>query len=388
MTNNYISKRVEELPFSGIRKFFDVASTMDDVVSLGVGEPDFLTPWIIREEAIYSIENRRTNYSSNAGLLELRQSISKYTEETIGVSYDPESEVVVTVGASEGIDIALRTILEPNDEVLIVEPCYVSYMPCVVLAGGVPVSVSTKAENGFTVTKEDIEAKITNKTRAIIFCYPNNPTGAVITKQELIELSELFIKHDIIVISDEIYSELTYDDNVHSSIAALPNMFDRTIVINGFSKSFSMTGWRLGYALAPKSLMAHMIKVHQYIIMCAPTISQYAGIEALKNAREDVERMRDDYSNRRLFLVDGIRKLGLDVNTPGGAFYVFPSIKSTKYNSDDFCNELLYKERLAVVPGSAFGECGEGFIRCSYAYKKESLAKSLERLDKFLHSLK
>ncbi len=387
MINNFVTKKVEELPFSGIRKFFDVASTMEDVISLGVGEPDFLTPWSIREEAIYTIENKRTNYSSNAGIYELRVEIANYIEETIGVSYNPDSEICVTVGASEGIDITLRTILNIGDEVLIVEPCYVSYMPCVVLAGGVAVPVATKAENGFRVTREDLESKITDKTKAIIICYPNNPTGAIISKKDLQEIADLCIEKNLLVISDEIYSELTYDGNTHSSIASLPNMFDRTVVINGFSKSFSMTGWRLGYVLAPKDLMKHMIKVHQYIIMCAPTISQHAALEGLKSAREDVEKMKDDYSNRRLFLVDGLRKLGLDVNTPGGAFYVFPSIEKTNLKSEDFCQELLYKERLAVVPGSAFGDCGEGFIRCSYAYKKESLIKSLERMDKFLQSL-
>ncbi len=386
--NKFISNRVNELRFSGIRKFFDVAATMDDVVSLGVGEPDFLTPWAIREEAIYSIESRRTNYSSNAGLIELRREISKYTEETIGVTYNPDNEICVTVGASEGIDITLRTILNPGDEVLIVEPCYVSYLPCVVLAGGVPVSVKTSAENGFKVTKEDIECKITNKTKAILISYPNNPTGAIATKKDLEEIAEVIIKHDLFVISDEIYAELTYDEQQHFSIANLPGMFERTVVLNGFSKSFSMTGWRLGYAMGPKEVMSHMIKVHQYVIMCAPTISQYAGIEALKHAREDVEKMRFEYSKRRLFLVDGLKKLGLDVNTPGGAFYVFPSIKNTNLKSDDFCEKLLYQERLAVVPGSAFGDCGEGFVRCSYAYKQDSLALALERMDKFLFSLK
>ncbi len=387
MINNFVTKKVEELPFSGIRKFFDVASTMEDVISLGVGEPDFLTPWVIREEAIYTIENKRTNYSSNAGIYELRVEIAKYIEETIGVSYSPDSEICVTVGASEGIDITLRTILNYGDEVLIVEPCYVSYMPCVVLAGGVAVPVSTKAENGFRVTREDLESKITDKTRAIIICYPNNPTGAIISKNDLESIANLCIEKNLLVISDEIYSELTYDGNTHCSIASLPNMFDRTVVINGFSKSFSMTGWRLGYVLAPKELMMHMIKVHQYIIMCAPTISQHAALEGLKSAREDVEKMRDDYSNRRLFLVDGLKKLGLDVNTPGGAFYVFPSIKNTNLSSDDFCHDLLYKQRLAVVPGTSFGACGEGFIRCSYAYKKDSLINSLDRMDKFLQSL-
>ncbi len=387
MTNKFVSKSVNELPFSGIRKFFDVASTMEDVVSLGVGEPDFLTPWIVREEAIYTLEKRRTNYTSNAGLLELRQEISKYTLETIGVEYNPESEIVITVGASEGIDITLRTVLEPNDEVLIVEPCYVSYMPCVVLAGGVPISVSSKAENGFIVKKEDIEKKITNKTKVIIISYPNNPTGAIINIEELKEIAQLAIKYDLLVISDEIYSELTYDLNTHYSIASLPNMLERTVIINGFSKSFSMTGWRLGYVIAPKYLMKHMIKVHQYIIMCAPTISQYAGLEALKNGRDEVEKMRDEYSKRRLFLTQGLKSLGLDVQMPKGAFYVFPSIKNTKLSSDSFCNKLLYEQKLAVVPGNAFGDSGEGFIRCSYAYKKESLEKSLERMDKFLQSL-
>ncbi len=388
MMNEFISDKVRGLHFSGIRKFFDVAATMEDVVSLGVGEPDFLTPWTIREEAMYSIESRRTNYSSNAGLYELRKEISKYTEETIGVTYNPDNEICVTVGASEGIDIALRTILNPNDEVLIVEPCYVSYVPCVVLAGGVPVSVVTRAEKGFKVTKEDIEAKITDKTKAILISYPNNPTGATVSKKDLEEIAEVIIKHNLFVISDEIYAELTYDEMEHFSIAQLPGMFERTVVLNGFSKSFSMTGWRLGYAMAPKEIMEHMIKVHQYIIMCAPTISQYAGIEALKNAREDVERMRYEYANRRMFLVEGLRKLGLDVNTPGGAFYVFPSIEKTKLTSEEFCEKLLYQERLAVVPGNAFGDCGEGFVRCSYAYKQESLAKALERMDKFLQAVK
>lgn len=387
MTDKYIAKHVKDLPFSGIRKFFDVASTMEDVVSLGVGEPDFLTPWVIREEAMYSIEHKRTNYSSNAGMLELRREISNYLTETIEVTYNPDTEIVVTVGASESIDIALRTLLNPQDEVLLVEPCYVSYMPCVVLAGGVPVSVSTSADNGFKVKKEDIVSKITDKTRVIIISYPNNPTGAIMEKSELEEIAKVCIEHDLIVISDEIYSELTYDFKQHVSIASLPNMFDRTIVINGFSKAFSMTGWRLGYACGPKDILQNMIKVHQYIIMCAPTISQYAGIEALKNAREDVEIMREEYSDRRLFLVDGFRKLGLATNMPHGAFYVFPSIANTGLSSEDFCNNLLYKNRLAVVPGNAFGACGEGFIRCSYAYKKESLIKSLDRLDSFLQSL-
>ncbi len=386
--NKFISSRVNDLQFSGIRKFFDVAATMEDVVSLGVGEPDFLTPWTIREEAIYSLEKRRTNYSSNAGLYELRKEISKYTEETIGVTYNPDNEICVTVGGSEGIDITLRTILDIGDEVLVVEPSYVSYVPCIVLAGGVAVSVTTSAENGFKVTKEDIESKITSKTKAILISYPNNPTGAIATKKDLEEIAEVIIKHDLFVISDEIYAELTYDENVHFSIAQLPGMFERTVVLNGFSKSFSMTGWRLGYAMGPKDIMAHMVKVHQYVIMCAPTISQYAGIEALKNARDEVEKMRYEYSNRRLFLVDGLRKLGLNVNMPEGAFYVFPSIEKTNLKSEEFCEKLLFQERLAVVPGNAFGESGEGFVRCSYAYKQESLAKALERMDKFLNSLK
>lgn len=387
MTDKYIAKHVKDLPFSGIRKFFDVASTMEDVISLGVGEPDFYTPWVIREEAMYSIEHKRTNYSSNAGMLELRREISNYLTDTIDVTYNPDTEIVVTVGASESIDIALRTLLNPQDEVLLVEPCYVSYMPCVVLAGGVPVSVSTSAENGFKVKKDDIVSKITDKTRVIIISYPNNPTGAIMEKDELEEIAKVCIEHDLIVISDEIYSELTYDFKKHVSISSLPNMFDRTIVINGFSKAFSMTGWRLGYACGPKDILQNMIKVHQYIIMCAPTISQYAGIEALRNAREEVEKMREEYSERRLFLVDGFRKLGLVTNMPNGAFYVFPSISNTGMSSEDFCNDLLYKNRLAVVPGNAFGACGEGFIRCSYAYKKDSLVKSLDRLDSFLQSL-
>lgn len=389
MSKQYIAKSIEKMPTSGIRKFFDVVSTMEGVISLGVGEPDFETPWHVREEAITSIEKGKTAYTSNQGMIPLRQAIADYLYEKYDIKYDAEKEVLITVGASEGIDLALRAICEIGDEVLVVEPSYVSYKPCVVMAGGVPVPLTTKEENDFRLTVSDIEEKITDKTKAIILPYPNNPTGAIMEKKDLEAISDIIIKNDLVVISDEIYGELTYGRK-HVSIASLPGMHERTIVLNGFSKAFAMTGWRLGYAAAPKPFIKQMTKIHQYIIMCAPTMSQYAGLEALtsEEREEDIYIMREAYDERRRVMVDGFRNMGLSCFEPMGAFYVFPCIKSTGLTSEEFCERLLYEENVAVVPGTAFGECGEGFIRCSYAYSIESIKGALERIEKFVKRIK
>lgn len=389
MSKKYIANNIASMPTSGIRKFFDIVSTMEDVVSLGVGEPDFETPWHVREEAISSIEKGRTAYTSNQGMINLRQAISDYLYNKYNIKYDAESEVLVTVGASEGIDLSLRAICNSGDEILVVEPSYVSYKPCIVMAGGVPVVVETKEENDFRLTVDDIKEKITDKAKAIIFPYPNNPTGAIMEKKDLEAIADIIIENDLIVISDEIYSELTYDGH-HVSIASLPNMWDRTIVLNGFSKSFAMTGWRLGYAVAPKKFIEQMTKIHQYIIMCAPTMSQYAGLDALTNEYrdEDIDIMRESYNERRKVMVEGFRKIGLSCFEPKGAFYVFPCIKSTGLTSEEFCEKLLYDEKVAVVPGTAFGECGEGFIRCSYAYSVDSIRLALERIGRFVNKIR
>ena len=389
MSKKYIANNIASMPTSGIRKFFDIVSTMEDVVSLGVGEPDFETPWHVREEAISSIEKGRTAYTSNQGMINLRQAISDYLYNKYNIKYDAESEVLVTVGASEGIDLSLRAICNSGDEILVVEPSYVSYKPCIVMAGGVPVVVETKEENDFRLTVDDIKEKITDKTKAIIFPYPNNPTGAIMEKKDLEAIADIIIENDLIVISDEIYSELTYDGH-HVSIASLPNMWDRTIVLNGFSKSFAMTGWRLGYAVAPKKFIEQMTKIHQYIIMCAPTMSQDAGLDALTNEYrdEDIDIMRESYNERRKVMVEGFRKMGLSCFEPKGAFYVFPCIKSTGLTSEEFCEKLLYEEKVAVVPGTAFGECGEGFIRCSYAYSVDSIRLALERIERFVNKIR
>lgn len=388
MRTSYIAKHINTMPVSGIRKFFDVASTMKDVISLGVGEPDFETPWNVREAAISSLEKGKTAYTSNQGLMELREEISNYLEKRFSVSYCPDKEIVVTVGASEGIDIALRSIIDPGDEVLVAEPAYVSYKPCVNMCGGVPVVISTKAENNFRLTAEELRGAITNKTKALIISYPNNPTGAIMEKSDLEEISKVIIENDIIVISDEIYGELTYGRD-HVSIASILGMKERTILLNGFSKAFAMTGWRLGYAAGPEEIIKNMIKIHQYIIMCAPTMSQYAGIEALRgeDSMEDVQVMREAYDERRNVMVNGFRNMGLSCFEPLGAFYVFPSIKETGLNSVDFCEKLLYGENVAVVPGNAFGESGEGFIRCSYAYSIDNINKALSRIEKFVNKL-
>ncbi|MEA5083401.1 MAG: aminotransferase class I/II-fold pyridoxal phosphate-dependent enzyme [Lachnospiraceae bacterium] len=383
--SKYIANNINKMPSSGIREFFDVANMMEDAISLGVGEPDFETPWHVREAAISSIEKGITSYSSNTGMMELRVAIADYLEEKIDSKYSPEHQILVTVGASEGIDIALRAIIDPGDEILVVEPSYVSYKPCVTMCGGVAVPIVTKAEDEFRLTPQELEDGITKKTKAIILPYPNNPTGGIMEMDDLAAISKIIIEHDLLVISDEIYSELTYGTR-HASIASLPGMYERTIILNGFSKAFAMTGWRLGYAVGPEELIFSMNKIHQYIAMCAPTPSQFAGIEALvsKFRDDEVSAMRDAYDERRKLMVSRFREMGLDCFEPRGAFYVFPSIQKTGMSSKDFCKELLYDQKVAVVPGTAFGECGEGFIRCSYAYSIEDIKIALERIEIFV----
>ena len=385
---NPLSDTIVTIKPSGIRKFFDIVSEMEDAISLGVGEPDFDTPWHIRDEGIYSLEKGRTFYTSNAGLKQLREEIAHYLRRRYQVSYDPLHEIMITVGGSEAIDIALRAMVNPGDEVLIPQPSYVSYEPCAVLAGAKPVIIPLKAENEFRLTPEELENAITDKTKVLIFPYPNNPTGAVMRREHLKALSEVIIRHDLIVLSDEIYSELTYGGEPHVSIASLPGMKERTIVINGFSKTYAMTGWRMGYAAGPKEIISPMTKLHQYGIMSAPTMSQYAAIEALKNGDDDIAEMRDQYDMRRRLIVDGLNRLGLTCFEPEGAFYVFPSIQSTGMTSDEFCERLIYDKHVAVVPGSAFGACGEGFVRISYAYSIKHLAEALNRIGAFLKELK
>ena len=383
--NKFLAESIKNMPSSGIRKFFDVANMMENAISLGVGEPDFETPWHVREAAISSLEKGHTSYSSNTGMLELREAVSDYLDEKYSTKYDPKTQIVITIGASEGIDIALRAIINPGDEILVVEPSYVSYKPCISMCGGVPVPVITYEENDFRVTPEEIESKITPKTKAIILPYPNNPTGGIMEIDDLAAISKVIIEHDLFVISDEIYSELTYGTK-HVSIAFLPGMYERTVVLNGFSKAFAMTGWRLGFACGPEEMIFNMNKIHQYIAMCAPTPSQYAGIEALTSEQreEDIAVMRDAYDERRRVMVDGFRQMGLSCFEPRGAFYVFPSIKKTGMTSDEFCEKLLFSEKVAVVPGTAFGECGEGFIRCSYAYSIENIERALYRIWSFV----
>jgi len=383
----YVAKTIAGLPGSGIRKFFDIAAGMEGVVSLGVGEPDFVTPWHIREEAIFSLERRRTMYTENAGRLELRREISRYMHERFGLGYDAGAQVLVTVGASEGIDLAIRAIVNPGDEVLVAEPCFVSYKPCVTMAGGVPVPVPTYEENNFKVTAEDIKAKITPRTKAVMLSYPNNPTGAILESQELEAIAGVLRDRDIVVISDEIYAELTYGDARHVSIASLPGMYEKTIVLNGFSKAFAMTGWRLGWACGPAEIIAAMTKIHQYIIMCAPTTAQYGGLEALRNGLGDVKDMRKEYDARRRFMLAGLREMGMACFEAKGAFYLFPSIKKFGMGSEEFCDRLLREQKLAVVPGTAFGACGEGHVRCSYAYSIESLREALRRMKGFVAML-
>ncbi len=383
---NPLSKTVVEIKPSGIRKFFDIVSEMKDAISLGVGEPDFDTPWHIREEGIYSLEKGRTFYTSNAGLKELKVEIAKYLERKFELHYDYNGEVLVTVGGSEGIDVALRAMLDPGDEVLIPEPCYVSYVPCVKLAGGVPVTIDLKAENEFRLTKQEVLDALTDKTKILVLTFPNNPTGSIMTKEDLEDIAEVVKEKDLFVISDEIYAELTYGTK-HVSIASLPGMKERTIVINGFSKAFAMTGWRLGYATGPKEIIAQMTKIHQFAIMCAPTTSQYAAVEALRHGDNDVEMMREAYDQRRRFLVDRFEKMGLDCFEPFGAFYIFPSIQKFGMTSEEFATRLLQEEKVAVVPGDAFGKCGEGFLRISYAYSIDNLKVALDRMENFIKRL-
>lgn len=380
--SNLLSPTVTNLPPSGIRKLFNVVNEMEDVVSLGVGEPDFDTPMNVREAGILSLETGHTHYTANAGLLELRMEICRYLERKYSLSYN-EDEVFVTVGGSEAIDAALRTIICPGDEILIPEPSFVCYKPLTVLAGGVPVPIATKAENNFRITVEDIKAAVTPKTKALVLPYPNNPTGAILEKNDLSEIADYLKGTNILCLTDEIYSELNYTNEGHISIASFDKMKERTIYINGFSKAFAMTGWRLGYVCAPKEIIKPMLKVHQYAIMCSPTTSQYAAVEALKNCDRAVEQMRDEYNMRRRLMVSGFRNMGFDCFEPLGAFYVFPDIRKTKMTSDRFCETLLKEQRVAVVSGSAFGESGEGFIRCSYAYSVKNITKALDRIKKF-----
>ena len=387
MTRNPLSKKAVSLAPSGIRKFFDIVSEMEDAISLGVGEPDFDTPWRVREEGIYSLERGRTFYTSNAGLKELKLEISRYLARTIQVDYDYSREVLVTVGGSEAIDLAFRAMLDPGDEVLIPQPSYVSYLPCAVLADGVPVTIPLQHENSFKLTREELEAAITPRTKILVLPFPNNPTGAVMTREDLEPIAQAVMEHDLYVVSDEIYSELTYSGQ-HCSIASLPGMRDRTLVINGFSKGFAMTGWRLGYICGPAPIVEQMTKIHQYAIMCAPTTSQYAAVEALRNCGRDVEQMRESYNQRRRFLMNEFRKMGLQCFEPYGAFYAFPSIREFGMTSEEFATRLLQEEKVAVVPGTAFGDCGEGFLRISYAYSLADLKEALGRLEKFVSRLR
>ncbi len=383
-----LSQTVQEVKFSGIRKFFDIASTVENVISLSVGEPDFKTPWAIRKEAIKTLEKGKTAYTANSGLIQLREAIAGYIHRKIGISYDPKSEIIVTVGGSEAIDCAFRAICNPGDEVIIPEPSFVCYDPLVRMAGGVPVIVETKAEKNFKLTPEDLEGKITDKTKALVLPFPNNPTGAVMHRSDLEKIADIIRDKDIFVISDEIYSELTYGDERHVSIAEIEGMKERTILINGFSKAFSMTGWRMGYFAAPKPVTTQMLKIHQYAIMCSPTVSQYAAVIAMTDCDEEVRRMKDEYNARRRFVVKGFNDMGLECFEPEGAFYAFPCIKSTGLTSEEFCKRLLNSKKVAIVPGDAFGASGEGFVRVSYAYSLAHLNTALQRIEEFLRELK
>ena len=381
---NPLSKTIQDIKPSGIRKFFDIVSEMPEAISLGVGEPDFDTPWHIREEGIYSLEKGKTFYTSNSGLMELREEISAWYSRKYNVTYDAKSEILLTVGGSEGIDVALRAMLDPGDEVIVPEPCYVSYVPCIQLTGGVPKIIELKNENEFRLTPQELLDAITDKTKILILAFPSNPTGAIMTKEDLEPIAKICQEKDIFVISDEIYSELTYGNASHCSIASLPGMRERTIVINGFSKAYAMTGWRLGYAMAPAVIAGQMTKIHQFAIMCAPTTSQYAAISAIKNGDEDIAKMRESYNQRRRYLLNEFKEMGLPCFEPRGAFYVFPCISKLGMTSEEFATKLLEEEKLAVVPGTAFGDCGEGFIRISYAYSLEELKEAIGRIKAFL----
>ena len=381
-----LSRLVRELPQSGIRRFFDIAAQMEDVISLSIGEPDFLTPWAIREAAIYSLERGQTTYTSNLGILELRELIARQLNLLYGLRYNPKDEVLVTVGVSEGMDLAMRAILDPGDEVLVPEPCYVSYKPCVSLAGGVPIGILTTMENEFRVTVEQLEAALTPRTRAIVLGYPSNPTGAIMPREQLQPIVDFAAQHNLYLISDEIYDRLTYD-GVHVSVATLPGAWDRTILLNGFSKAYAMTGWRLGYVCAPAPILAALLKIHTYTIMCAPATGQKAAIEALKSGEPAVRDMVGQYNQRRRLIVDGLNHAGLDCHLPQGAFYAFPSIRRTGLTSEEFAERLLFEEHVAVVPGTAFGLGGEGHIRCSYATSLAKIEEALHRIGRFVRKL-
>ena len=385
--NQRLSNRVQSIKPSGIRRFFDLASTMDNIISLGVGEPDFVTPWNVREASIASMEQGYTAYTANAGIIELREEISNYMKNRFEVSYNPKTEVLVTVGASEAIDVAIRAIIDPGDEVIVVEPSFVSYAPIVTLAGGIPVSIGTNKQDDFKLTPSQIEKVVTEKTKAIMLCFPNNPTGSVMTKEDLEEIALVVEKYDLLVLSDEIYAELSYDTE-HYCFARLQGMRERTIVLSGFSKAFAMTGWRLGYAVGPEDIISAMLKIHQYTMMCASTPSQYGALEALRNGMDDVRKMVQSYRQRRNYFIKSFAEIGLACHTPGGAFYAFPSISETGFTSEEFAEKLLMEERVAVVPGNVFGEGGEGHIRCSYATSMENLEEAIKRIDRFLQKYK
>ena len=388
MSHRFINQKVQAIQPSGIRKFFDIANEIEDVISLGVGEPDFDTPWHVREEGIYTLQKGRTFYTANRGLMELRTEISNYIARNHAVQYNPATQVLVTIGGSEAIDLALRACLEPGDEVIYHEPCYVSYLPCITLADGVPVPIPLKEANDFRLTAEELEAAITPKSKALILSFPNNPTGAVMTKEDLEAIAEVIVRHDLLVITDEIYSELSYTGKKHYSLIDLPGMVERTIYINGFSKAYAMTGWRLGYCCGPEEILAQMVKIHQFAIMAAPTMSQYAGTMALKNGASDVEMMRDSYNQRRRYLMAELERLGIPCFEPFGAFYIFPNISQFGLSSEEFATRLIREHKVAVVPGSAFGQSGEGFVRVSYAYSIDELKQAFERIERFITELR
>lgn len=385
--DSYLAPRVRDIQPSGIRKFFDLVSGNKDIITLGVGEPDFVTPWHVREACVYSLERGNTGYTSNAGMPELREAIAEYLSASFQVNYDPGSEMIVTVGGSEAIDLALRALIVPGDEILIPEPCYISYSPIASISGGVPVGIETTAEHQFKLTAEALEAQITPKSKILILCYPSNPTGAIMTYEDWLPIAELVEKHDLIVISDEIYAELTYEGK-HVSFASMPGMMDRTILVSGFSKAFAMTGWRMGYVCAHRDLISAMLKIHQYTVMCAPIMGQVAALEALRHGMGEKDRMVESYNQRRRLVVTGLREIGLDCHEPQGAFYAFPSVKNTGLASEEFAQRLLTEAKVAAVPGTAFGKGGEGFIRCSYATSIAQLNEALERMGNFVAKLK
>ena len=385
--NDRISPIVKSVPPSGIRRFFDIASEMEDVISLGVGEPDFVTPWSIRESCVYGLEQGYTSYTANRGLMELREEICFMHKRRFELDYNPKTDVLVTVGVSEALDIAMRTILSPGDEILIPEPCYVSYKACATLAGGIPVPVPAKAENDFRITPAELEPHVSPKTKALLIGYPNNPTGAILSKEDLEAIASFAVKHDLIVISDEIYGDLTYGDTKHVCFAGLPEMKDRTILLNGFSKAYAMTGWRIGYALSNPDISAAMTKIHQYTMLCAPITAQIAAVEALRHGEKYMRKMVSEYDKRRRLIYDGLQKAGLKCFEPKGAFYIFPDITSTGLSSEEFAEKILMQEHVALVPGNAFGECGEGFVRCSYATSIEQISEALARIEHFVNHL-